>query len=122
MASACITELGLAGASVTLADPYDAVITYNKLGQYSRMANRTLTFDGTGSAPLFRSWDIKWSMLSGTDQAVISAEAVRTGSQYFSPPSTCGVFSVFVTSYSETPTPAESGSIRYNINMRLEEL
>jgi len=122
MASACITELGYVGASVTLADPYDATITYNKLGQYSRMANKTLTFDGTGSAPLFRSWDIQWGLLNGTDQAVINTEAVRTGSQYFSPPSTCGVFSVFVTSYSEIPVPSESGSIRYNIRMRLEEL
>jgi len=122
MASACATTLGSVGSIATLAAPADTpTITFNKFGTYMRMPNNQLRFTGTGSNPVYRVWDVRWEMQDTTAQAAIQAEALRTGSMIWSPPTTDTTYNVLVTDYRETAQIIGAG-FRYNIAMRLEEI
>lgn len=115
------TWLGLASASVQLADPSQCGIANMKVGAYRRMASGDLKADFVQNANKM-AWDVQWELLSGTNRNAVRAEAIRTGSMVWSPPEASGSFNVLARDYQERLIPSGGGTIRWNLRLRLEQL
>jgi len=117
MASACATYLGIAGASALLPDPVVCNRELLRIGTYRRMADSTLRYDYSGSG---LRWQLGWQLLDGTNKATLQAEAERTASMLFSPPTAGTCWNVLVMNYAEEAVPMAGGTVRWNATLTVE--
>jgi hypothetical protein len=116
MAISTCTYLGIAGASVLLAQPHTFSQSRLIYGTTRRMGDGTLRRDYSGSG---HRWQLGWQWLSTADRGTIQTEAERTASMLFSPPTTATCWDVLVMSYNEEAFPT-ADNWRWNLTMTVE--